>query len=517
MTQTKRTAQSVLMLIALAIFSKVFGFFRQALIAARFGSGIETDTYFMAQSAIALFSIIITSSLATTTIPILSRIGTLEGKKGKIEHTSNMLSITLLIAVAISALAWITAPLVMKVFAYGFEKEQFEFAVFMMRLGLPIILLATLSGVFNGYLQSENRFFVSSMGDITQNISYIIFLIFFASSFGIKGLMITSVIGVAAQLIILVVASKALGFRYSPILNFKDKYIQQAFALVPPILLSIAISDVNSMIDKAMASTLVEGSISALDYADRLKSLVINIFVLTIITVLYPLLSKAAAEEDIKEVKKTTVQGINLILLITIPATVGMLILAKPIVQIAYERGVFDTLATQMTTGAFTFYTLSLVTSSINILIARVFYSLHDTKTPMINSVIAIVVNVAMNIILIKPLAHSGLALATSISSMVATVTLLFLLRKKTGALGLGKIVVCTIKSIISSLIMAIVVWLLYSKTKTLFGTNFFGEFCGLLIPIGAGATLYLLLLYIFKVEELFWAIGMFKNRTKRL
>ena len=141
------------------------------------------------------------------------------------------------------------------------------------------------------------------MGDITQNISYIIFLIFFASSFGIKGLMITSVIGVAAQLIILVVASKALGFRYSPILNFKDKYIQQAFALVPPILLSIAISDVNSMIDKAMASTLVEGSISALDYADRLKSLVINIFVLTIITVLYPLLSKAAAEEDIKEVK----------------------------------------------------------------------------------------------------------------------------------------------------------------------------------------------------------------------
>lgn len=158
-SQTKRAAQSVLMLIAFAVFSKVFGFIRQALIAARFGSGIETDIYFIAQSANALFTMIITSSLATTTIPVLTRVSALEGKKGKIDHASNMLSITFLIAVAISVLAWIIAPLIMKVFAYGFEEEQFEFAVFMMRIGSPIILFAALTGIFNGYLQSENRFF----------------------------------------------------------------------------------------------------------------------------------------------------------------------------------------------------------------------------------------------------------------------------------------------------------------------------------------------------------------------
>ena len=170
MTQTKRAAQSVLMLMTFSILSKVFGFFREALIAARFGSGIETDTYFIAQSANALFTAIITTSLATTTIPILTRIDTFEGKKGKIGHVSNLLSITLLVAVAISVLVWIVAPLVMKVFAYGFGKEQFDFSVYMMRLGLPAILLQPLL-VFNGYLQSENRFLASSIGGISQNFS----------------------------------------------------------------------------------------------------------------------------------------------------------------------------------------------------------------------------------------------------------------------------------------------------------------------------------------------------------
>lgn len=515
-SQTKRAAQSVLMLIAFAVFSKVFGFIRQALIAARFGSGIETDIYFIAQSANALFTMIITSSLATTTIPVLTRVSALEGKKGKIDHASNMLSITFLIAVAISVLAWIIAPLIMKVFAYGFEEEQFEFAVFMMRIGSPIILFAALTGIFNGYLQSENRFFASSMGDTTQNVSYIIFLLFFASRFGIIGLMITTVLGVVAQLAVLVVESRAIGFRYRPILHFKDKYVQQVFTLIPPILLSVAINDVNSMIDKAMASTLVKGSISALDYASRLNILIVSIFVTSIVTVLYPLLAQGAAENNIQEVKKTTLQGINLIIIITIPATLGMLVFVKPIVQIAYERGAFDATATQMTAGALSFYTLSLVSLSIYSLITRVFYSLHDTKTPMINSAIAVVVNLTMNIILIRPLAHRGLALATSISSIVTTGILLLLLRKKIGVLGLNRTLLCGIKSTISAIIMTGVVLLVYSKTERLLGTSFSGKFSGLLIPIGVGAVLYFLLLYAFKVEELSWAVEMLKKRMKR-
>lgn len=328
--------------------------------------------------------------------------------------------------------------------------------------------------------------------------------------------MITTVLGVVAQLAVLVVESRAIGFRYRPILHFKDKYVQQVFSLIPPILLSVAINDVNSMVDKAMASTLVNGSISALDYASRLNILIVSIFVTSIVTVLYPLLAQGVAENNIQEVKKTTLQGINMIIIITIPATLGMLVLAKPIVQIAYERGAFDAVATQMTAGALSFYTLSLVSLSIYSLITRVFYSLHDTKTPMINSAIAVVVNLTMNIILIRPLAHRGLALATSISSIVTTGILLLLLRKKIGVLGLNRTLLCGIKSTISAIIMTGVVLLVYSKTERLLGTSFSGKFSGLLIPIGVGAVLYFLLLYAFKVEELSWAVEMLKKRMKR-
>jgi len=516
-SQTKRTAQSMLMLIAFAIFGKAFGFLREALIAARFGSGIETDTYFIAQSANALFITIITSSLGTTTIPILTRIDALEGKEGKINHASNLLSVTLVIAVLIATLAWIVAPLAMKALAYGFEKEQFEFAVFMMRLGMPTILFAALSGIFDGYLQSENRFLVPSIGVATQTFSYITFLIFFAPSFGIKGLMVTSIIGMVAQVMVLLIGMIPTGFRYRPIFNLKDKYIRQVFALIPPILLSVAINDINSMIDKAMASTLVEGSISALNYASKLNKLVDSVFVSSIITVLYPLLSKGAAENDIKEVKKTTIQGINLIMLITIPATVGMLILAEPIVRIVYERGVFDSVATQMTVGALAFYVLSLVFSSTKGLIFRVFYSLHDTKTPVINGAIAVLINVVMNMIFIKPLAHMGLALATSISSITTTIILMVSLRKKIGVIGLRKSLACAVKSIISSLIMAITVLLIYNKTKILFGMSFLGKLAGLLLPISIGAVLYFFLLYLLKVDELTWAVRLFQKKLKRL
>lgn len=516
MTKSKQAAQSVLTLILFAILSKVFGFFREALIAARFGSGIETDTFFIAQSANAIFTAIITSSLATTTIPILSRIETVEGKKGKIEHASNLLSITLIVAIGLLIVAWFSAPLVMKIFAFGFNKPQFDFAVFMMRLGLPAILLAALNGVFNGYLQSENRFLASSISGITQNFFYIAFLIFLASTFGIKGLMITYIIGMSGQLLVLITGSRKAGFRYKFALDIKDKYVQQVFVLIPPILLSVAISDINSMIDKAMASTLVNGSISALNYASRLNTLVSSIFVSAIVTVLYPLLSAGAAKKDMEELKKTTVQGINVIMLITIPAMVGMLILAKPIVKLAYQRGAFDAVATQMTVGALIFYTLCLVASSVKGLIARVFYSLHDTKTPMINSAIAVGINVIMNFILIKPLAHRGLALATSISSITTTIILIMSLRKKIGALKLSRALKCGLKSIVASLIMAVVVILIYTQTKTLFSDTFFGLLSSLLIPIGSGALLYFALLYLFKVEELTWIVNLFKSRIKR-
>src|SRR5699024_119708 len=153
-------------------------------------------------------------------------------------------------------------------------------------------------------------------------------------------------------------------------------------------------------IDKSMASSLVKGIVSALNYADVLNNIGLSLFVTAIITVLFPMLSKEANAEKYVGLKKLMHTNLNIVLLITIPATIGMIVLATPAVKFAYQRGEFGETATIMTSGALVFYSIGLVANGVKSLLTRVFYSLNDTKTPMINSAYALGLNFIFNLIL---------------------------------------------------------------------------------------------------------------------
>ena len=185
-----------------------------------------------------------------------------------------------------------------------------------------------------------------------------------------------------------------------------------------------------------MASELIDGSISALNYANKLNLLIQSVFVSAIITVIFPLLSKESNDDNIKGMKKIMGYGVNFILLITIPATVGMIVLAAPIVQVAFERGAFTPNDTIMTTSALVFYSLGVVASSLRLLTTRVYYSLQDTKTPMVNGGLSVGLNIVLSLILVRFMAHAGLALATSISSTAAVLLMIYGLIKKISSLG---------------------------------------------------------------------------------
>ena len=199
----------------------------------------------------------------------------MEGKDGKISHTNNLLNIVSIISLAIMALGWILAPVIIKIIAPGFDSvEQHKLVITMMRIGLPTILFASIQGVFRGYLQSEHIFTETAAISFPFNFTYILYLLFLSSLFGIKGLMVTSTLAVLSQVFLQINGIKKTKFRYKYILDFKDRYVKKILYLIPPILLSVGISDLNNIIDKAMASTLIDGSISALNYANRLDMLV---------------------------------------------------------------------------------------------------------------------------------------------------------------------------------------------------------------------------------------------------
>ena len=459
----------------------------------------------------------ITGSINTTMIPVLSEVEAKEGKVGKRSHTNNLLNIIFLISVVIIALAWVLSPNIIKVLAPGFEGEQFKLAVLMMRIGLPAIFFAGVQGVFRGYLQSELMFTESAASNFPFNFVYIFFLIFLSGIFGIKGLVVTSVLATVAQISIQIPGIRKAGFGYKYILDFKDRYVKKIIYLIPPVLISVGVNDLNNIIDKSLASTLVAGSISALNYANRLVGLTTGIFISAIITVIFPMLSQEANKDSYDGLKKVTIHGINIILLITIPATVGMIVLANPIVKIAFERGVFDSTATYMTVGALIFYSIGLVGTAAKSMLGRVYYSLQDTKTPMIDSFITIGINIVFNFALIKFMAHRGLALATSISVIVTSVFLLYRLKGKIGSFGFTKSVKCGIKSLVAAAAMGVVVYLLDSILAGNMGGGTISELIALLISAGVGVLVYFVIIYLFKIDEVDWVIKVVQDRLRKV
>ena len=514
MSQSKKAAKSVAIIIIFSFGGKLLGFIREMLIGAKFGSGAETDTFFIALTAISLFTSIITKSINTTMIPVLSEVEMNEGKDGKKSHTNNLLNIVSLISFVIIGLAWILTPTIIKIIAPGFDEvEQFKLAVLMIRIGLPTIFFAGIQGIFRGYLQSELMFSESALVSFPFNFTYIFFLLFLTSFFGIKGLMVTSVLAVVSQILLQIVGIRKTKFRYEFIFDLKDEYVKKILYLIPPVLISVGIGDLNKIIDKALASTLIDGSISVLNYANRLDGLVRGIFIAAIATVMYPILSKEANKDNHDGLKKVTINGINIILLITIPATVGMIILANPIVKVAFQRGEFDAIATYMTVGALIFTVLGMVGSSLRTLLNNVYYSLQDTKTPVINGFIVVAINIVFNLILINPMAHRGLALATSISATVGSLLSMYGLEKKIGSFGYMKSVKCGLKSLVASMVMGIVVYFLHISLANKMGSGTLPELIALLISAGVGALVYFILIYLLKIDEVDWAIKAVKEK----
>jgi putative peptidoglycan lipid II flippase len=503
MSRVKQAAKSTMIIIIFTIGSKFLGFFRETLIASRFGSGMATDTYFVATSAIGLLTGLISRSISTTFVPVLSEIEAKEGKEGKISHTNNMINIVAFLSLALIVLGITVAPILVRLLAKGFRGEQYNLAIKLTRIGFPGLLFSGIIGALTGFLYSEQRHYSSAALGFPLNFVYIIFLIFLSGRFGITGLMVTTVIAAIPQFLIQLPEAKKAGYKYRFVFDLKDKYITKVLYLSIPVFIAVAISDLNVIIDRTIASDLIIGSISALSYSNRIKNLVSTIFISAIVTVIFPLLSKESNRDNIPGMKKIMAYSINIILLITIPSTVGLIVLATPIVKAVFQRGQFDEVATLMTSKALVFYSLGLVSTGLRTLLTRVYYSLQDTKTPLINGIISLGFNIIFNLILVRYMAHAGLALATSIALTVTVIFMFYKLKRTIGSLGTVSYIKCGIKSGIASLIMGGVSYGIYHRLYTVVsGASGLRNLISLVITVILGVTVYGILCYLFGIKE---------------
>ncbi|HZJ68472.1 MAG TPA: murein biosynthesis integral membrane protein MurJ, partial [Candidatus Eisenbacteria bacterium] len=381
---------SIISLMGVGMIVKVLGFFRSLLIARQFGSGATTDAFFLALSLIGIFTSFFGGALGQTIVPILTEITYSEGQEAKDRHMSNIVNLFIVGSIAIIGFIWLLAPQIINLMAKdGFTASQVNLTVDLLRIGLPALLFYNITGLYKGYLHTEEIFVISEISNLPYNIIYILYLLALSSLFGIRGLMFAHGIAVFSMLILPIHTIKKRGYHHSLIFKPRDPYIIKSLNMILPVFMGIAINDLNIFIDQLMASRLAVGSISALNYGNRFNIIVQQIFVAALSTVIFPEISKAYQEKDHKSVTNIVQRGMNLVLLVVIPMTIAIMVLHVPVTRLLFERGEFTPLATQMTAKAMFFYSLGLPAASLKVLLLKLSYASMDMKLPLVNSILS--------------------------------------------------------------------------------------------------------------------------------
>lgn len=502
-------------LMLVTIFAKVIGFAREQVLSFAYGTSMYTDIYVMAMNIPNVIFAAIGAALSTTFIPIFCEINQNEGEVEAQKFTNNILSIVFVMCLLIAIVGLIFTEPLLKVFAFGFEGETLSIALKFTRILIVSIIFIGIANVLTSYLQVKNNFTIPGLISLPQNIIVIISIII-SIKYGIYAMVWGTLIGMSMQVLFQLPFAYKEGYRLKPHINLKDKNLKKMLILTGPVLVGVAVHQINMMVDKSLASTLGEGSISALNFADRLNSFVLALFITSIVAVVYPMLSKLSTEKNKEQFEEYIVKSSNSIIILVMPVAIGAITLSTPIVKLLFQRGAFDTQATQMTSIALAMYSVGLVAYGLRDIINKVFYALKDTKTPMINGAIAMGLNIVLNIILAKFMGHAGLALATSLSAIICTILLFVSLSRKIGYFGQNKIIKTTLKAIVAAVIMGIITNIAYRYIDATLAEGLINQVISLGTSVIIGAIAYGLLIIIFKIDEVHMILNIIKKRIKK-
>jgi len=416
--------QATLLIAALSLLSRVLGLGREMAIAHQFGATVATDAYLVALTIPSLLFIVFAQALATVVVPVFTEYKSRGETREAWRVALNVANLLVVVLVAVTAAGILAAPVLVRLIAPGFEPAAAELAVVLTRIMFPLLVFSGLATLFNGFLNANNVFGIPAFSGTVNNLVIIAGALTLGSLYGIHGLAYGTVLGMAAAGLIQVPSLYRAGFRFRPGFDWRHPGVRKVFGLMLPITAGIAISQLYVLIDRVLASFLAEGSIAALNFGNRLIQLPVSLFVLALSTAVFPTLTTWAAEGKRLEVRETLERGLRMVVLTTVPAAAGLIVLRQPVVQLLFERGAFDERATAMTAAALLFYAVGLAGLAANILLTRGFYAFQDTRTPVKLLVVNVALNLALSLALMGPLQHGGLALGSSLAALVNTVLL---------------------------------------------------------------------------------------------
>ena len=504
--------KSVGIIMAISIVSKFTGFLRDTLIASAFGATYIADAYSIAMTIPYILFSIMGVAIGTTFIPLLSESYMNNGKKNMISFANSVINLVMVISIIILFLAGMNVTILVRVIAPNLPLSTFNMAVTLTRYTIFSVAFMSMTNGFMAILQIFNEFIPGALTGFVVSIPIIIYILL-GKQYGIYGLTIVSVLGFGLQVLIQVPWLRKNKYKYSFKIDLHDKRIKTMFQLILPVLIGTGVSQLNILVDRMVASGLPEGSIASFDYAYKLSTIVYSVFVYSIITIIYPNLSKIRSKDMIL-FKKYICKSINIICMVMVPASLSMIVLQRDIVEIVFKHGAFDERAVIMTSSALGYLAIGMVFLGIRDVCDRAFYSLNDTKTSMINGIIGMVCCISSNLITVRFIGIRGLALSLTISAIVSTVLLLRSLRKKIGGINIACILKSNFKITISSIFMIIFIGV-FKQIFSSYFSGVVGKIVLFLIYIVVGISTYIIGIKLLKLEEFLEAETIIKNKFK--
>ena len=488
-------------------FAQLIGLLRRILVAQAFGTGAELDAFIAANRVSeTLFNLVAGGALGSAFIPTFTGLLAKDKKESAWKLASAVANWVILILSLFAALAALFAPQIVRhALAPGFSADpaQFTLTVTLLRIQLASAILFGMSGLVMGILNSHQVFLIPALTPSMYQLGMIFGVLVLSPTMGVYGLAWGVVIGAFFHLLLQIPTLIKQRGKYSLSLGFKDAAVGEVLRLMGPRLLGVAVVQLNFWVNIWLASRMAKGSVVGIEYGFALMLMAQVAIAQSIATAAMPTFAAQYALGKLNEVRNSLSASIRGVLLLSVPAAVGLIILRVPLITLLYQRGEFDARSTKIVAWALLWYAVGLVGHSVMEILARAFYALHDTKTPVLVGIGAMSLNVAFSIAFaalferIGWMPHGGLALANSLATALEMVLLMILMRKRLGGINGVSITRGFRQATLAALGMGIaLVWWMQAQIASATWVIVLG---GLVI----GGTVYFLGVWILKVPEI--------------
>lgn len=481
--------------------SRVFGLARDIVIATMFGAGLGSDAFFVAfKIPNYLRRLFAEGGFSQAFVPVLSKYKKQYDDTAVQDLIDHVVGRLLLITFGVTAIGVLAAPVLIMVFAPGFSDNEAKLVLAsdMLRITFPYIMFTSLTAFAGGILNTYGRFAMPAFTPVLLNISLILCAVYLSPQLQQPvtalawGVLIAGIAQLCFQLPFLLRIQKL------PKPRFKRNHsgVSNILQLMVPALFAISVSQINLIIDMLMASFLQTGSISWLYYSDRLMEFPLGVFGVALATVILPNLSGYYAQGNMRGFSETVDWAMRWACLIAIPAAVGLILLAGPILITLFQYGQFSAMHATMSAKSLFAYAVGLPGMILVKVLSSSYFSRHEHRTPVRIGVIAMCANIGLNLILIGPLAHAGLALATSLAAFINAGLLFYYLRKDQYYLSVSGWRLFLLRLVLATVVMAVLVYFMSPVTPQWLDWDLWMRVACLSVVIIAAVFIYFVTLY---------------------